>query len=108
MRKPTSKNFRAWFKRNLKDCSRDIALHGADGGFPYITYTTDTVKIYDAYEREIYDMLREDAEEFGFKSIDELTASFSRSDMLDDPDRRKNLLVWYACERVARELNPNL
>lgn len=104
MRTPTSKTFNSWFRRNLREYARDIAEHGADCGFPYITYTSDTVKIYDRYESDIYEMLNEDADGMGYDSPEALIATFRRKDMLSDPDSRKNLLVWYACERVAREL----
>ena len=100
--------FRRWFRRNLKSSSRDIANHGADAGYPCITYTVDTVKLYNKYEDDIYEMLNEDADDMGYGSPEELIATFRRKDMLSSPDQRKNLLVWYACEKVARELNPDL
>lgn len=96
--------FKEWFKENLSDEAEDIANHGADAGFAHITYTADTVEIYDRFESEIYDMLNEDADSFGHKNVEEMIAQFQRADMLSWPEGRKNLLVWYACERVAREL----
>ena len=100
--------FRKWFKRHLEEDAQDICLHGADAGYPEITYTSDTVRVYNRFEDDIYDMLNEDADEMGYKSPEELIATFRRSDMLSTPDQRKNLLVWYACEKVAREMNPDL
>jgi hypothetical protein len=38
-----AKTFRAWFKANLQESARDIASHGADCGFPCITYTCETL-----------------------------------------------------------------
>lgn len=98
--------FKEWFEKNLGESARDIAEHGADAGFPHITYTSDTVEIYDEYESEIYEMLNEDADEFGHENVEEMISQFGRSDMLSWPEGRKNLLVWYACERTARELHP--
>lgn len=104
MRKPTAKNFRAWFKANLKDSALDIARNGADAGYGCITYTRDTVVIFDKYGPEIWDMAVEDAEEMGCKNVAEMIAGFGRSDMIDGGlDQFKNLMVWYACEKVARE-----
>ncbi len=97
-------NFEVWFRKNLREYARDIAEYGADGGFPHITYYTDTDKIYRRHEEDIYEMLREDAESFGYENVDAFTASFRRSDMLDDPQQRRCLLVWYACERCAGEM----
>lgn len=100
--------FRRWFVRHLKERARDIAEQGADSGFAYITYTADTVKLYKRFEDDIYDMLNEDADEMGYESPEELIATFRRKDMLTTAAMRKNLLVWYACEKVARELHPDL
>ncbi len=94
--------FSKWFKKNMKDYAKDIANHGADAGYPFISYTSDCVKLYDRFEDEIYEALNQDAEEFGLDSVDALTATFRRKDMLSTPDQRKNLLVWYMCEREAR------
>ncbi|PSF33932.1 hypothetical protein C7H19_19270 [Aphanothece hegewaldii CCALA 016] len=99
-----SKSFTNWFKANLHEYAEDIALHGADGGFPYITYTSDTVKIFDKFADEIWDMAVEDAEDTGYKNVAAMIAEFGRSDMLDDFDSFKNLMVWYACEKFAHQL----
>ncbi len=99
-----AKTFRAWFNANLKDSASDIANHGADAGFSYITYTTDTVHIFDHFAHEIWDMAVEDAEDQGCKNVAEMIAGFGRADMLSGLDQFKNLMVWYACEKVAREM----
>jgi len=104
MNKPRQKNFRAWFAAKLADNARDIAEHGADAGYPYITYTRDTVVIFDAYADEIWNMAVEDAESMGCKNVLEMISGFGRVDMAESFDGLKNLLVWYACETVAREL----
>ena len=100
--------FRKWFAKHLKEESRGIAEHGADAGWAEITYTSDTVKLYNRFEEDIYEMLNEDADEMGYDSPEALIATFRRKDMLSTPDMRKNLLVWFACEKVAREMNPDL
>lgn len=46
-----AKNFRHWFGANLREYARDIANHGADAGYPHITYTSDTVKVFDKFCR---------------------------------------------------------
>lgn len=96
-------NFRDWFKENLNDYALDIASHGADAGYPSITYTSDCVEIYQQFESEIWEMLCEDAEDMGLDSPVHLIAQFNRIDMTATPEQFKNLLVWYACERTARE-----
>ncbi len=98
-----AKDFRTWFKANLREYASDIAGHGADSGFPCITYTRDTVQIFDKFGDEIWDMAVEDAEGMGCKNVAEMIAGFGRADMLSGLDQFKNLMVWYACEKVARE-----
>jgi len=96
--------FRVWFKANLREYARDIAGHGADAGYPYITYTSDTVRIFDRFADEIWEMAVDEAEEMGCKNVAEMIAGFGRADMLSGFDQFKNLMVWYACEKVAREM----
>lgn len=95
--------FREWFKENLGDCAHDIASHGADAGYPHITYTSDTVALFNQFGDEIWEMAVEDAGAMGYRNVAEMVSHFNRADMLDSLDTFKNLMVWYACERVARE-----
>ncbi|HEV2548442.1 MAG TPA: hypothetical protein VGU20_13970 [Stellaceae bacterium] len=96
--------FREWFRNHLADSARDIAEHGADSGFPHITYTSDTVKLFDQFGDEIWEMLVNDASDCGDKNVCQFIAGFRRDDMMESLDQFKNLLVWYACEKVASEL----
>ncbi|MCP1768306.1 DUF7222 domain-containing protein (plasmid) [Bradyrhizobium barranii] len=96
-------SFQSWFNANLKAHARDIARHGADCGFPSISYTSDTVCIFDRFADEIWAMAVADAEEYGHTNVCEMIAGFKRSDMLADYDSFKNLMVWYACEKLAGE-----
>ncbi len=96
--------FKNWFKEHLGDHVHDIVKHGADCGWAHITCYQECVELYTQFESEIWEMLVEDSESFGHKTPLEFIATFNRSDMADNPDGFKNLLVWFACERVAREL----
>ena len=49
-------------------------------------------------------MAVEDAEELGYKNVAAMVAEFARSDMLSSIDSFKNLMVWYACEKLAQQL----
>jgi hypothetical protein len=99
----TALTFSEWFDENLSEYAEGLARQGADAGFPHITYTSDCVKLYDQFEEEIYAMLNEDCDSMGYDCPEALISTFGRKDMLHDPDTRKMLLVWYACERMARE-----
>jgi hypothetical protein len=95
--------FRDWFKKNLADHASDIANHGADAGYPHISYTRDCVKIFDRFADEIWTLAVEEAESMGNKNVAEMIAGFGRADMLGTYDQFRNLMVWYACETIARE-----
>jgi hypothetical protein len=96
-------DFRSWFNANLRQYARDIARHGADCGFPGISYNADTVCIFDRFADEIWEMAVADASDMGHANVAEMIAGFSRADMLVDFDCFKNLMVWYACEKLAQE-----
>jgi hypothetical protein len=95
--------FKQWFKDEMWEYAYDIAHHGADAGYPHITYTSDCVKLFDTYGDEIWEMAVEEAESLGCKNVCEMIATFGRADMLGSLDQFKNLMVWYACETIARD-----
>lgn len=82
----------------------DVANNSADAGFSGFTYTSECVEFYNEHEDAIYELLLEDADSMGYSNIEEMVSNFGRSDMLDSPDGRKNLLAWYALETVCRRL----
>lgn len=82
----------------------EAGQHGADAGWPEFSYTADCVRFYDDNESLIYDLLRDGVDGMGYKNIEEMVSQFGRSDMLDSPDGRKNLLAWFALEEVGRWL----
>jgi hypothetical protein len=99
-----AKNFRAWFNANLRSSARDIAEHGADCGYPCITYTRDCCDIFDKFADEIWEMAADDAEAMGSLNVMHFVSGFRRADMADSWDGLRNLMVWYACEKVAHEI----
>ena len=100
-----SMNFRAWLTETLDaDQIEDLAGHGADAGWPGLTYTSDCVELFERFQDEIREALNEDAEAYGYETPEALEATFSRSDMLWTEDGRKNLLAWYMAERTAHEI----
>ena len=99
-----SRSFQDWFLENFEEEEdrTGIGEYGADAGWSGIIYTTDCVKIYEEFEDEIWENLREDSEDFGYKNPMEFVSTFNRQDMLDDLVSFKNLLVWYMCEKFSR------
>ena len=99
-----SKTFKGWLRANFKnDELRDMVNCGVSGGFHGLTYYTDTVKLYERFNVEIWDSLYDEAEAQGY-SIPELIATFNGAKNVGDDRQFKNLLVWYMAEETAREL----
>lgn len=72
-----SNSFTDFMKTNFETSElEDIANYGADTGWQYLTYYSDTVTIYEYFKDDIWYMLQEDAENLGSSSIYELIASF--------------------------------
>lgn len=82
---------------------KDVAEHGASGGYTGFTYYTDTVEFHDKNESEIWDQLYNDADDMGM-NIPELIASFNGAKDVGSAEQLKNLLAWYALETVAHQL----
>ena len=103
-----AQSFEAWMKANFdRSTLNDIATHGADAGYAGLTWTTDTVKLFDRFGPEIWDMAYEDAQDYGADNVPAFIATFRRNDMSDSLDTFKNLMVWYAAERIANQLTNN-
>jgi|688.fasta_scaffold492842_2 hypothetical protein len=98
------KEFKEWFEENLSEYAEDIVNHGVDCGFPGVTTYSECVELWEKYGQEIWDYAVEQAEQLGCKNVAEMISSFKRADMLESLDEFYNLMVWYACEEIAREI----
>jgi hypothetical protein len=85
------------------DTLRDLAEHGADAGWPGLTYYTDTSALYRAHADEIWDALYEDAQDMGEPHPLALVATLGGAENVANDYQLENLLVWYMAERVARD-----
>jgi hypothetical protein len=80
---------------------KDICKHGCVSGCASgLIYYHETVKFHDEYEKEIWDMLFDDAQDQDM-TILELIASFNGKKDVYDIEQFKNLLCWYAIEKVC-------
>jgi hypothetical protein len=105
MAKPEHKTFRKWLLATLDENQlADLASHGADTGWPGLTYTSDAVELFDTYGDEIWEMAVEASEQYGMKNVAEFIAGFQRADMMGSLDTFKNLMVWFAAEAIAQEV----
>ncbi len=78
--------------------------HGADAGWPGVTYTRDTVDFYDEHNELIWDLLNERAEDMDVDHPLAMIAFFNQARNVSSDDSFKNLLAWFALEEVGRYL----
>lgn len=95
--------FQEWMTKNLSDYLPDIAEHGCAGGFPGLTYYSDTCALYEQHKDEIWDALIESAEGLGIPPM-RLVSSFNGAESVYTDHEFQHLLVWYMAERIAREV----
>lgn len=95
--------FREWIDQQFDaDQLRDIATHGCVVGVPGLTYYNETVLLYDAYHKDIWEHLYYDAQDHGYTPL-EFIGTFNGNPVTDA--QFKNLLVWYYVEALAKEQN---
>lgn len=98
--------FESWLKANLEPSQiKDLASHGADAGWPGLTYYSETGELYEIYKDEIWKALSDDADEYGCQSVFEMIAGFGCARSVNCVETFENLMVWYMAERTARNLD---
>lgn len=98
------RTFRAWLEDKLgRDQIIELAEHGADTGWPGLTYYSETGALYGQYEDEIWQALEDDADSQGCTPL-ALIASFNGAKNVHGNDQFRNLLVWFMAERTANEI----
>jgi len=97
--------FCGWMKHQFTHNElADLCNYGAQGGFHGLIYYSETTALYDQYHDDIWEMLEEDRESFGMQTCPELIASFNGAKEVGSDMQLKNLLVWYAAERIANNI----
>ncbi len=81
----------------------DIVKHGCSGGIGGFIYYRETSEFHEDFEDEIWQMIYEDSKDEGMTSM-EFIASLNGSKDVGGMHQLKNLLCWYAVERVCREI----
>lgn len=84
----------------------DIAKHGADTGWHGLTWYTDTCKLYNRFKDEMWDMLVDDANDYGCDALT-LLAGFKGASDVCSATGFENLMTWYAAERISSRLEGN-
>ena len=99
-------SIKEWILNNLEEGQiADVILEGCQSGIvSELIYYSDSCAFYEKYEGEIWDRLDQTSCEMGEESILHLIASFNGSRSVGSHDQFRNLLAWWACEEVCREV----
>ena len=99
-----AKTFDAWMGAHFwPEELRGMAEHGADTGWPGLTYYTDTAHLYERFKGEIWEHICQEAEDQGYANPFAFMAEWGGAKNVGSDYQMENLVVWYAAERYARE-----
>ena len=95
-----------WIINNLDEGQvAEVVLHGCAGGVVgELIYYADSCAFYEKYKEEIWQRLWDSWSDFGGDSVLHLIATFNGADGVGSDDQFRNLLAWWACEDVCREV----
>ena len=99
-------DIKQWLRNGEKDevfLIKDIATHGCSGAVAGIIYYYETTKFHADYEKEIWDLLYQHAQDSGEQLMDYIAAIAIMKDV-GSHAQFLNALVWWAVEVRAQEL----
>jgi len=99
-------SIKEWIINNLERGQiADVVLEGCQSGIvSELIYYADTESFYKKYCEEIWDRLSNMADDMGEPSILHLIVTFNGSKEVGSDLQLRNLLAWWACEDVCREI----
>ena len=99
-------SIKEWVTNNLEEGQvAEVVLHGCSGGVVgELIYYADTSAFYEKYKEEIWQKLSDMADDLGEPSILHLIVTFNGSKEVGSELQLRNLLAWWACEDVCREI----
>ena len=104
----TKETIKQWVEDRVKNEEihlEDVIEHGCVSGcVSSLIYYSDTVKFYDKFEDEIWNMLEEDTNQFGNDNILQTISQFNGARNVGSLDQFKNLLAWYSVEETCRKI----
>ena len=99
-------DIREWLRKGEKDkvfLISDNAKHGCSGAVTGIIYYDETIKFHADYEKEIWDLLYEYAQQQGEQLVS-FIASIPIMKDVGSQAQFVNALVWWAVEVRAQEM----
>jgi len=99
-------SIKEWITNNLEEEQiAEVVLHGCSGGVVgELIYYADSCAFYEKYNEEIWQRLWDSWSDWGGESPLHLIASFNGAESVGSHDQFRNLLAWWACEEVCREV----
>ena len=99
-------SIKEWILNNLEEGQiADVILEGCQSGIvSELIYYSDSCAFYEKYKEEIWDRLSDMADDMGEPSILHLIVTFNGSKEVGSETQLHNLLAWWACEDVCREI----
>ncbi|WP_162913359.1 hypothetical protein [Rhodospirillaceae bacterium SYSU D60014] len=93
--------FRDWFNRHLSSHACGIVNDGMDS---YASLIPNHSRLFNRFAPEIWSTAAKDAERAGYDNVFEYIARWRCADKVAEWPDVETLMVWYACERAAREV----
>ena len=100
-------SIKEWVTNNLEEGQvAEVVLHGCSGGIvSELIYYADSCAFYEKYKEEIWDRLYDSAQDCDeHQSCLHYVATFNGGCDVGSDDQFRNLLAWWACEDVCREI----
>ena len=99
-------SIKEWVTNNLDEGQvAEVVLHGCSGGVVgELIYYADSCAFYEKYKEEIWQRLWDSWSDFGGDSVLHFIATFNGADDVGSDDQFRNLLAWWSCEDVCREV----
>ena len=99
-------SIKEWIINNLEEGQvADVILEGCQSGIvSELIYYSDSCAFYEKYKEEIWQRLSDLADDMGEPSILHLIVTFNGSKEVGSETQLHNLLAWWSCEDVCREI----
>ena len=100
-------SIKEWIINNLeKGQVAEVVLHGCSGGVvSELIYYADSCAFYEKYKEEIWQRLYDSAQDCDeHQNCLHYTSTFNGGCDVASDEQFRNLLAWWACEDVCREI----
>lgn len=99
-------SIKEWILNNLEESQvAEVVLNGCQSGVVgELIYYADSCAFYEKYKEEIWQRLWDSWSDWGGESPLHLISTFNGADAVGSDEQFRNLMAWWACEDVCREI----